>query len=121
MFGKGRGKKGKVPETRPSSWAIQGGAADKIINTGPPSKKAKKGEKGEKGDGKKKEEEPKMANELAKNQATEEQIEGICELLRSNKVEKALQFVQKESAIGSTTFPLSLLSPCCVLPMSNRC
>ncbi|CAE7863156.1 Upf1 [Symbiodinium necroappetens] len=37
-----------------------------------------------------------MANELAKNQATEEQIEGICDLLRSNKVEKALQFVQKE-------------------------
>ncbi|CAE7359252.1 Upf1 [Symbiodinium sp. CCMP2456] len=79
---------------RPSSWAIQGGAADKIINTPtqPPNKKAKKGD----GKGKEEKAEPKMANELAKNQATEEQIEGICDLLRSNKVEKALQFVQKE-------------------------
>jgi len=93
MFGKGRGKKGKVPETRPSSWAIQGGAADKIINTPtlPPNKKAKKGD----GKGKEEKAEPKMANELAKNQATEEQVESICDLLRSNKVEKALQFVQK--------------------------
>ena len=94
MFGKGRGKKGKVPEARPSSWAIQGGAAEKIINTPtlPPNKKAKKGE----AKGEAKGEEPKLANELVKNQATEEQIEAICEVLRSNKVEKALQFVQKE-------------------------
>ncbi|CAE7266141.1 Upf1, partial [Symbiodinium pilosum] len=95
MFGKGRGKKGKVPETRPSSWAIQGGAADKIINTPtlPPNKKAKKGEA--KGKDAEKADAPKMANELVKNQATEEQIEAICDLLRSNKVEKALQYVQK--------------------------
>lgn len=38
----------------------------------------------------------KVDNELQQNQATDEQIEGICELLRSNKVDQALQFMQKD-------------------------
>lgn len=39
----------------------------------------------------------KVDNELQKNQATDEQIEAIGDLLRSNKVDQALQLMQKDS------------------------
>ena len=42
----------------------------------------------------------KVDNELQQNQATDGQIEAICELLRSNKVDQALQLMQKEKTEG---------------------
>ena len=43
----------------------------------------------------------KVDNELQQNQATDGQIEAICDLLRSNKVDQALQLMQKEKAEGA--------------------
>ncbi|CAK8999088.1 Serine/threonine-protein phosphatase, partial [Durusdinium trenchii] len=105
MFGKGKtkGKNAKgLAAPKASSWAIQGGAADKIIVAEPPSKRRKGDGKDGKGkgkdgkDGKNLIEDKKVDNELQKNQATDAQIEAICELLRSNKVDQALQLMQKE-------------------------
>ena len=41
----------------------------------------------------------KVDNELVQNQATDQQIEAICDLLRSNKVDQALQLMQKETQL----------------------
>eukprot|EP00434_Breviolum_minutum_P001487 symbB.v1.2.001311.t4/scaffold57.1/size370615/20 len=104
---KGKGKAPPAPKS--SSWAIQGGAAEKIIVSEPPNKRRKgdgkdkdgKDGKNGKADGNGKalcdaKGNGKVDNELQQNQATDEQIEGICDLLRSNKVDQALQFMQKE-------------------------
>ena len=107
MFGKGKtkGKNAKgLAAPKASSWAIQGGAADKIIVAEPPSKRRKGDGKDGKGkgkdgkDGKNLIEDKKVDNELQKNHATDAQIEAICELLRSNKVDQALQLMQKDRA-----------------------
>ena len=46
MFGGRKGKgKGKAPAAPKSSWAIQGGAAEKIIVAEPPNKRRKGGKK----------------------------------------------------------------------------
>ena len=108
MFGKGKkGKKGALAAPKPSSWAIQGGAAEKIIVAEPSAKRrkgdgSKDGKNGKNGDGKDGKDGKggqngsKVDNELQKNQATDAQIEAICELLRSNKVDQALQHLQKD-------------------------
>lgn len=105
--GKGKGKAQAAPKS--SSWAIQGGAAEKIIVAEPPNKRrkgdGKDGKEGKnggdgKGDGKANGK-GKVDNELQQNQATDGQIEAICDLLRSNKVDQALQLIQKE--LGDVT------------------
>eukprot|EP00440_Ansanella_granifera_P027079 gb/GFBE01029411.1/.p1 GENE.gb/GFBE01029411.1/~~gb/GFBE01029411.1/.p1 ORF type:complete len:828 (+),score=188.72 gb/GFBE01029411.1/:1-2484(+) len=99
MFrGKGKGKKGLPPPPKPSSWAIQGGAAQKIINSAPPNKRQKKGE------GKASAADAATAvssNDLQKNQATDEQIEGVAERLRASTVDLALEYLRKE--LGDVT------------------
>lgn len=93
MF-KGRGKKGKKgpePKKLPPSWSIRGGAADIIINSGPPAKKHKGKAKGSVPAVK-----DKVDNELEKNEASNEDVGNIARLLRDSKVEKAAEFLRQK-------------------------
>eukprot|EP00930_Biecheleria_cincta_P095342 TRINITY_DN87307_c0_g1_i1.p1 TRINITY_DN87307_c0_g1~~TRINITY_DN87307_c0_g1_i1.p1 ORF type:complete len:826 (+),score=134.18 TRINITY_DN87307_c0_g1_i1:117-2594(+) len=106
MFGKGRGKRGKAPEPKkaPPSWSIRGGAADIIINSGPPSKKQKKG--GAKGTVPAVKD--KVDNELEKNEASNEQIGEIARLLRDSKVEKAAEVLRQKLGDASKNNSISV-------------
>lgn len=101
MFGKGRGKrgKGKAPEPKKAapSWSIRGGAADIIINSGPPSKKPRKGA----AKGSVPAVKDIVDNELEKNEASNEQIGEIARFLRDSKVEKAAEVLRTQ--LGDAT------------------